>query len=141
MGRFASMVLCCLLLTGLGMAQSTDYHRNNIVFGVGGAIPTGTSSNYLSPAPMINLGYGYRFNRLFQADAGLEIAFGAAHANLVSEFTDVGVVPGTDHEYMIPLGGRVYIPQPLSRIEVSVGGGAAYLHYSESISSNYSTYY
>ena len=35
---------------------------------------------------------------------------------------------------------RVYIPQPFKRIEVFAGGGAVYLHYSETISSNGSDY-
>jgi hypothetical protein len=37
---------------------------------------------------------------------------------------------------MIPLGGRIYIPQPFHRIQLSMGGGAAYLHYSETVPGN-----
>ena len=124
----------CLFLSGLGFAQDADLHHHNITFGVGPAIPTGTTSNYLSTAPLISFGYGYRFNRLFQADAGLQMAFGAAN-NQNAEVTDIGPVQGGDHEFIIPLGGRVYIPQPFKRFEVSAGGGTAYLHYSETVSS------
>ena len=124
-----------MLTSGLGFAQDTDYHHNNEFFGVGPAIPVGNSTNYLSTAPLIDFGYGYRFDRLFQADAGLQLAFGAAN-NQNAEITDVGPVQGGDHEFMIPLGGRIYIPQPFKRFEVSAGGGAAYLRYSETGSSS-----
>jgi hypothetical protein len=130
-----SIVAVCLLMPALGFAQDADYHRHNAYFGVGAAMPVGSTSNYLSTAPLINFGYGYRFNRFFQADAGVEMTFGAAN-NQNAEITNVGAIQGGDHEFMIPLGGRVHIPQPLKRLDFSVGGGAAYLHYSETISSN-----
>jgi hypothetical protein len=135
----AAIALACMFIPCLA-GQDTDYHRNNVVFGVGAAIPNGTSSSYLSTAPLIDLAYGYRFNRFLQADAGLLIGFGAASNNQNAEISDAGLVQGTDHEYMLPLGGRIYIPQPFSRIEVSAGGGTAYLHYSESVSSGGSYY-
>lgn len=134
MKRTKSVLFACLLLSSVGLAQDADFHRNNAVFGVGSAIPVGSTSSYLNTAPLINFGYGYRFNRLFQADAGVQMAFGAAH-NQNAELTDVGAVQGGDHEFMIPLGGRVYIPQPFKRLEFSAGGGTAYLHYSETVSS------
>lgn len=118
-----------------------DFHHNNITVGIGPAVPVGNSTNYLSTAPLFDIGYGYRFNKWFQADAGLQIAFGAAN-NQNAEFTDQGPVQGGDHEYMIPLGGRIFIPLPWERFELSAGGGAMYLHYSETAPSNpyYSTY-
>jgi len=128
----------CLLAPGFALAQSDsdEVHHHNFVFGVGPAIPVGSSStSYLSTAPLIKFAYGYRFNRLFQADAGFQMAFGAAN-NQNPELTQNGPVQGGDHEFMIPLGGRIYIPQPLHRIEVSVGGGTMYLHYSETAPSN-----
>jgi hypothetical protein len=128
----------CLLAPCLLLAQSDgdgEVHHHNFVFGVGPAIPVGNSTNYLSTAPLIRLGYGYRFNRLFQADAGFQVAFGAAN-NQNPEVTDFGSVQGGDHEFMIPLGGRIYIPQPLKRFQVSAGGGTIYLHYSETAPSS-----
>jgi hypothetical protein len=124
-----------------GVLLGQDFHRSNITIGVGAAVPVGSASNYLTTGPLFTLGYGYRFNRLFQADAGVNIAFGAAN-NQGAVFTDLGPMQGGDHEFMIPLGGRIYIPQPFERIEVSAGGGAAYLHYSETAPSNpyYSSY-
>lgn len=127
-----------LLIPSVAFAQS-DFHRNNVEIGFGGATPVGTSTNYLTTAPLFSLGYGYRFNRLFQADAGLQVAFGAVNNQNV-EITDLGSIQGGDHEFMIPLGARIYIPQPFKRIEISAGGGAAYLHYSETVSSGGSYY-
>lgn len=124
-------------LAGLCFAQDQDeeVHHQNITVGGGAAIPTGNATNYLSTAPLFTLGYGYRFNRWFQADIGFQAAFGAANnQNLVQ--TDFGPVQGGDHEFMIPLGGRVYIPTRMKRISASVGAGTAYLHYSETAPSN-----
>jgi hypothetical protein len=134
MKRTKSVVFGFLLASSVGLAQDTDFHHYNAVFGVGSAIPAGSTTNYLNTAPLINFAYGYRFNRLFQADAGVQMAFGAAN-NRNAEVTDVGAIQGGDHEFMIPLGGRVYIPQPFKRLAFSAGGGTAYLHYSETVSS------
>ena len=123
-----------LLSAALGDAQDTDYHHNNITVGGGAADPVGNSTNYLSTAPLFEVGYGYRFNRWFQVDAGFQIAFGAAN-NQNAEVSDFGTVQGGDHEFMVPLGGRVFIPTRFSRVEASVGGGAAYLHYAETVPS------
>jgi len=132
MHRMKPVAITCLLISSSAFAQD-EFHHNNADFGVGPAIPVGSTTDYLSTAPLINLGYGYRFNRWFQADAAFQIAFGAANNH--PEVTDLGLVQGGDHEYTIPLGGRVFIPQPFHRFEVSAGGGTAYLHYSESVSS------
>ncbi len=115
--------------------SSDDFHKNNIIVDLGAAVPMGSATNYLGAAPLVSVGYGYRFNKWFQADAGFQVAFGAAH-NQNAVQTDLGPVQGGDHEYMIPLGGRIFIPTPFKRIEVSAGGGAAYLHYSETAPSN-----
>ena len=136
MNRNTLLWICCLApCLAFGQAENDEIHHHNLVFGVGPAIPVGNSTNYLSTAPFIRLGYGYRFNRLFQADVGLQLAFGAAN-NQNAVITDAGTVQGGDHEFMIPLGGRVYIPQPFRRIQMSVGGGGVYLHYSETAPSN-----
>lgn len=131
----ASMCLFAPCLLVAQTAAEAEVHHHNIEFGVGPAIPVGNSTNYLGAAPMIRLGYGYRFNRLFQADAGFQMAFGAAN-NPNPETTDFGQVQGGDHEFMIPLGGRIYIPQPFKRFQVSAGAGTVYLHYSETAPSS-----
>jgi hypothetical protein len=127
-----------IILSGALMLQGADFHRNNFAIGVGAATPVGSSTSYLSTAPLVSLGYGYRFNRFLQADAGLQFAFGAAD-NQSPVQTNLGVFKGGDREYMVPLGGRFIVPLPFERIEASVGGGGAYLHYSETAPS--SAYY
>lgn len=140
--RLTVFACLCLLLKSSAWAQSDnqEVHHHNISFGAGPAVPVGNTTDYLSTAPFIRLAYGYRFNRIFQADAAFQMAFGAAH-NQNPEITSFGQVMGGDHEFMFPLlGGRVYIPQPLRRVEASVGAGAVHLHYSETAPSS-SGYY
>ena len=137
--RICAFLCVGLLISTMAVAQDTDFHRHNIVVGVGAAVPAGSDTSYLGTAPLISLGYGYRFSRYFRADAGFQLAFGAAN-NQNAVQTDVGAVQGGDHEFMIPLGGRVILPLPWKRIETSVGGGAVYLHYSETVPSNGSGY-
>jgi hypothetical protein len=129
-----------LTLAGAGSlaAQSDSVQHHNFSAGIGPAIPIGSSKDYLGTAPMFGFRYGYRFNRFLQADAGLQLAWGAAN-NQNPVLTDVGQVQGGDREYMIPLGGRIILPQPFKRLEISAGGGAAWLHYSETAPS--SAYY
>jgi len=124
------------MLAAVSTAWAQDHlPRNNIVVGIGPGIPVGSATSYLSTAPLVKVAYGYRFNRWFQADAGFNLAFGAAN-NQNAVQTDLGTVRGGDREWMIPLGGRVFVPLPFKRIEASVGGGAAYLHYSETAPSS-----
>ncbi|MBZ5633329.1 MAG: hypothetical protein LAO55_09390 [Acidobacteriia bacterium] len=134
MQRQIIVVLGWIAISSIAFGQE-DFHHHNVTAGLGAAIPVDSSTNYLGAAPMFSIGYGYRFNRFFQADVGTQFAFGAAN-NPNAEITDFGTVPGGDHEFMIPLGGRVYVPQPFKRIEVSAGGGSMYLHYSETVSSS-----
>jgi hypothetical protein len=133
--RILLFALGCLAALGVASAQD-DFHRNNFVVGIGPAIPVGNAMSYLSTAPLLKFGYGYRFNRFFQADAGFQAAFGAANNNQNAVQTDIGPLQGGDHEFMIPLGGRFIFPLPFKRIEAAAGGGTAYLHYSETAPSN-----
>src|SRR6478672_7834257 len=134
--RSFQCIVSALLLSGLTFGQSGDFYRNNITVGIGPGIPVGSDTAYLDAAPLISIGYGYRFYRFLQADVGFQTAFGAA-SNQNIEATNLGYVRGGDREYMVPLGGRLIVPTPLSRIELSAGGGAAYLHYSETVPSSY----
>jgi hypothetical protein len=129
------LVLTFTCFAALAPAQTDQFQRNHVTIGIGPAIPVGNTANYLSTAPLLSVGYGYRFTRFLQADVGFQVAFGAANNNN-GELTDFGQVQGGDHEYMIPLGGRFIIPNPFKRMEFSVGGGAVYLHYSETIPSS-----
>ena len=107
-----------------------EFPHSDVNFAVGAAVPTGSDTTYLKKAPMIALTYGYRFNRLFQAEGGFQMAFGAAN-NQNPEESEFGTVLGGDHEFMIPFTGRLILPLPLERWQVSVGGGPVYLHYAE----------
>ena len=132
MAVFAPLVL----VAGAGFGQTPDLHHHNLDVGIGPAIPAGGSSAYLGTAPIVAFHYGYRWNRWFQTDAGVQMAWGAAGNSQNAVVTDIGPVQGGDHEWMIPLGGRLIIPQPWKRIEVAAGGGGIYLHYSETAPSN-----
>lgn len=125
-----------VLLSSVAFGQSPDFHKNNVYIGIGPAIPTGGDTSYLSAAPLVSVGYGYRFTRLFQADIGFQAAFGAAN-NSFAEVTDLGNIKGGDREYFIPFGGRIIIPTPFKKLEFSAGGGGVHLHYSETVPSSY----
>lgn len=129
----AVFFLAALSLPGTLSAQ--DFHHSNIEIGGGFAAPVGNGRNYLATGGLFDVGYGWRFNQWFQADAGLQVAFGAAN-NQNPESTGYTLVGGGDHEFMVPLGGRVYIPVPWSRVDFAVGGGTAYLHYAETASNS-----
>ena len=135
LARIVLLGVGSLLASSLAFAQDSDFHRHNITFGLGAASPIGNATNYLATAPLVAIGYGYRFNRLFQADTGFQIAFGAAN-NQNAEVTDFGTLQGGDHEFMIPLGGRVFIPTRFKRFDVSAGAGTVYLYYSETVPQN-----
>jgi hypothetical protein len=133
--RLLCLSFMILFVSAMALAQNSDFHRHNLAAGIGPAIPAGETTSYLSAAPLIRLAYGYRFNRFLQADAGFQMAFGAAN-NQNAVQTEIGPVQGGDHEFMFPLGGRVIIPQPFKKFEISAGGGVVYLHYSETATSN-----
>jgi hypothetical protein len=131
MGKQLLFATVLVLAAAPAFAQEEEgLHHHDLALGFGAAIPAGNSTNYLGTAPLLAFRYGYRLNHYLQADVGFQTAWGAAN-NHNAVVTDVGAVQGGDHEFMIPLGGRVIVPQPFKRFEMSAGGGAAYLHYSE----------
>ena len=118
------------LVSTAAFAQDGEESHNDVSFSLGAAVPRGSDRAYLNNAPMISVLYGHRFNRFFQAEGGLQMAFGAAN-NQNAEESEFGQVMGGDHEFMIPFSGRFYLPLHLKQWQVSAGGGLAYLHYSE----------
>jgi hypothetical protein len=122
------------LVSTAAFAQDSEESHNDVSFSVGAAVPRGADRAYLNNAPVISLLYGYRLNRFFQAEGGLQMAFGAANNQNVEQ-SELGTVMGGDHEFMIPFSGRFYVPLHLQQWQVSAGGGLAYLHYSETGSS------
>lgn len=123
------------VLVGLSsLAQAQDYYpHHNFTFSAGAARPKGDLSPYLEVAPAVGVGYGYRFLRYFQADAGVDINFGAAR---VRDFlsTQVGDLRIKDREYFVQFGGRGIAPLFHGRVLFSAGGGGAYMRYAERIS-------
>jgi len=94
----------------IGCLSAQDYFpHHNFTFGVGAARPRGDLGSLLKDSPAISFGYGYRFHRYFQADAGFDMAFGAAN---VRDYLDTALGPLRikDREYFIPLGGRAIAP-------------------------------
>ena len=111
------------------LAQS-DYAHHNITVGGGAAIPGGGLKDVFSPSGFVRVGYGYRITKNFQADAGIDLGFRAAGVKDFFE-SEFGPLRIRDYEYMVPFGGRVVLPFAEERFRVFVGGGGAYLRYSE----------
>lgn len=133
--RYPLLAVLLTLSPELARAQTSEYQKHHVAVGLGPAIPLSSASGYLSAAPMATVRYGYRLTRLVQADVGLHFLWGAAD-NRNAVLTDAGQIQGGDHEFIIPLGARLILPLPVSRIQTSVGAGGAYLHYSETAPPN-----
>jgi len=99
--------------------------------GTGGAIPREDLASFMTTSPLLTIGFGYRPIRYLQADAGMDAIF---HAAGVRSFQDtvIGRIKIRDNEILVPLGGRGILPIG-PRMELFGGGGAAYLHYGESV--------
>lgn len=121
------------------LQAQNGFPHHNITLGVGGAAPQGELSTFMQSSPGVSIGYGYRFWRYFQADAGIDILFGAAR---IRDFlnTDIGGFRIKDREYFVPLGGRVVVPLAGGRVLLNTGGGGLYMRYNERISQP-STYF
>jgi hypothetical protein len=113
-------------------AWSQSYHRHNITGGLGAGQPRGDLRDLFNDSFGAEIGYGYRFHQLFQADIGLETLFGAAG---VRDFlpTQFGNLRIRDYQFLLPMGGRAIFPIADEKILVYGGGGGAYLRYSERV--------
>lgn len=100
--------------------------------GAGGAIPREDLASFMSTSPLLRIGFGYRPYRFLQADVGMDAIFQAAG---VRDFQDtiIGRIKIRDNEILVPFGGRGILPLAGHRLELFGGGGAAYLHYGESV--------
>ena len=127
------MVSGCALLSAqpnLRLWEDTYYPRHNFTFGVGAGMPRGDLKPYFVTKPGIEIGYGYRFYRYFQADAGFDMVFGAADVQAYLN-TSLGPLRIRDRQYFVPFGVRAILPIAGGRVLFSGGGGGAYLRYSE----------
>jgi hypothetical protein len=100
--------------------------KHNLAVGGGVAMPGGELDPYLRNAPAMRFGYGFRFHRLFQADAGLDVGFGSARIKDFYE-SQFGELRIRDYQYMLPIGGRVVVPLADERVQLYAGGGVAWL--------------
>ena len=103
----------------------------SVNIGTGGAIPREDLASFMTTSPLLTVGFGYRPIRYFQADVGMDAIF---HAAGVRDFQDtiIGRLKIRDNEILVPFGGRGILPVG-PRVELFGGGGAAYLHYGESV--------
>jgi len=126
-------VLCCTFVEAVSGHLNAQPLARQFSFniGTGGAIPREDLTSFMTTSPLLTIGFGYRPIRYFQADVGMDAIF---HAAGVRSFQDtvIGRIKIRDNEILVPLGGRGILPIG-SRMELFGGGGAAYLHYGESV--------
>lgn len=123
------LVLLGIACAGALAAQSW-YPRHNFTFGLGAANPQAELSGLFEQRPGISIAYGYRFQRFFQADGGLDTVFGAAGVRDYLQ-TILGYQRIRDYQFFIPLGGRAILPLARERVLFYGGGGGAYMRYTE----------
>lgn len=138
--QLRSALLIAFLLAALApLRAQNSFPHHNFTFGAGGAAPQADLSSFMQSAPGVDIGYGYRFMRYFQADVGLDILFGAAR---IRDFltTQVGDFRIGDREYFLPMGGRTIVPLFGGKVLLHAGGGGAWMKYHERLSQP-SSYY
>jgi len=122
--------LIALIGAAVALSAQTFYPRHNFTFGAGPASPRGELNGLFADRPGISIAYGYRFERYFQADIGLDTVFGAAQVRDFLE-TPFGFSRIRDYQFFLPLGGRGILPLARGRLLISGGGGGAYVRYAE----------
>ena len=128
-----------LLVIAAPLMAQTSFQKHNVTLGAGAGLPGGQIADLFRTVGGVGVGYGYRFQKNLQADVGFETLFGAAG---VREFlsTDIGNARISDRQYFLPFGGRAILPLGEGRVLLSLGGGGAYLRYSERVQ-QISSYY
>jgi hypothetical protein len=114
----------------VSLAAQNYYPHHNFTFGGGAGLPRGELNGLFRNRPGISIGYGYRFERYFQADVGFETVFGAGGVNTFVD-TPIGFSRIRDYQFFVPVGGRAVLPLARGRFLFSGGGGGAYLRYTE----------
>jgi hypothetical protein len=123
-------LIIAILAAPLVLAAQSYYPHHNFTVGLGGALPRGDLGRLFMDRPGLSIGYGYRFQRYFQADVGFETVFGAADIHDYLE-TGIGPLRIRDFQFFVPFGGRAILPLAQGRLLLSGGGGGAYMRYSE----------
>jgi hypothetical protein len=121
-----------LVLSAPVWAQSW-YPSHNLTVGLGAAQPRADLEGLFSKSAGLSINYGYRFHPNFQADLGLDTVFYAARVRdfLPTGFGDLRI---RDYQFLVPFGARAILPLERGRLQLSAGGGGAYLRYSELLS-------
>jgi len=124
-----TVVLSCTFVAVVSAQPLARQFSFNV--GTGGAIPREDLASFMTTSPLLTIGFGYRPIKYLQADVGMDAIF---HAANVRDFQDtiIGRIKIRDNEILVPLGGRGILPIG-PRMELFGGGGAAYLHYGESV--------
>jgi hypothetical protein len=112
------------------LAAQTRYPKHNFTIGAGAGLPGGELNELFSSSPGISVGYGYRLLNYLQVDGGLDTVFGAAGVRAFLP-SDLGYLRIRDFQWLIPFGGRLVLPLSGGRLQLSGGGGGAYMRYSE----------
>lgn len=129
MSNWIKPLLAMLGAAGSLFAQSL-YPKHNFTIGFGAGLPGEDLRRPFRGRPGLSFAYGYRFQRYFQADAGLDTVFGAGGVRAYME-TEIGPLRIRDYQFFIPVGGRAILPLARGRLLISGGGGGSYLHYTE----------
>lgn len=119
-----------LLLVAAPLIAQTSFQKHYITLGAGAGLPSGQLTGLFRNVGGVGVNYGYRFQKNLQADIGFETLFGAAGVRDFLE-TDIGFARIGDRQYFLPFGGRAILPLGEGRMLLSLGGGGAYLRYSE----------
>ncbi len=124
------LLILGILALALPLAAESPYPKYNFTFGAGAGLPGGQLRGPFANSAGISAGFGYRWKKYIQADVGLDTLFGAGR---VRDFvyTELGYLRIRDFQWLIPFGGRLVLPVRDGRVQLSVGGGGAYLRYSE----------
>lgn len=126
-----TFTLVSIALSAVPLAAQNRWERKfSFTLGGGVGVPGQDLRGFFSNSGLFRAGFGYRFSRYFQADAGLDAVIHAAGVDF-SQNTFIGRLRVRDNEYLVPLGGRAILP--IGRVELFAGGGAGYLHYTEQV--------
>ncbi len=125
-------LLLLLALAAMSLAAQERFWRNTVTVGMGAGHPQGDLRGLYENSFGLNLGYGYRFHRNFQADFAFETLFGAARVRDYYR-TDFGDLRIKDYQFLLPLGARAILPVAGERVLFYGGGGGAYIRYQERI--------
>jgi hypothetical protein len=134
--------LFAILISGTLAAQPRGggFNRHNFTTALGAGLPRGDLRPFFDDSVGFNFGYGYRFHRNFQLDAGLDTIFHAAEVRDLFQSV-VGDLRIRDYQFLVPFGGRAILPVFDGRLLLYGGGGPAYMRYQERIRQPFSEAY